>query len=390
MLSENTIAIIKSTVPILEVHGLVITETFYRTMFKRNPEVKNYFNQSNQKDGKQPLALAQTVLAAAKNIDKLHTLGPAIIHIGQKHRSLHITPALYNIVGENLLIAIKEVLGNAATDEIMNAWAEAYGAIAEAFIAMENELVRQTLQTGGWEGYMPVKVVKVEEECDNIKSFYLEPLMKKALPNHLPGQYISILVDIPNLSYKQPRQYSLSMIPKSEYYRISVKKEEKGVVSSLLHTNWKEGDILNIAAPAGTFVYEANEEKPVVFIAGGIGITPLLSMLYEAKNSNRPIQFVHCVENGHIHPFKQEVQNIAEGCPNVATTTFYANPLENDQYDVSGLITKEWIANNIAKNADVYICGPTGFMKFVVETCYEQGMNKENIRYEMFGPNVGF
>lgn len=389
MLSKKTIEIVKATVPVLEVHGVTITETFYRTMLTRNPELKNYFNQSNQKAGKQPLALAQTVLAAAKNIDQLHVLAPAIQHILHKHRSLHITPELYTIVGENLLLAIAEVLGEAATDDIMNAWKEAYFAIADVFISLENELVRETLQNGGWEGYEAVVVTKIVEECDNVKSFYLENRSKKPFPVHIAGQYISVLVDVPSLSYKQPRQYSLSMLPNTEYYRISVKQEDSGTVSGLLHNNWKIGDVLHISAPAGNFIYEKKENTPVVFFAGGIGVTPLLSMLNQAQFDNRPIHFVQCVQNSKHHAFKEEITKIANNHSNITFTTAYSTPLQDDACDVTGFITKEWIQTNIDSNSDVYVCGPTVFMSHIVDSCHELGFNKSQVKFEVFGPFVG-
>ncbi|WP_232696529.1 NO-inducible flavohemoprotein [Brevibacillus daliensis] len=389
MLSDKTISIVKATVPVLETHGVTITETFYRTMFERNPEVKNFFNQSNQKAGGQPIALAQAVLAAAKNIDQLHVLEPAIMHIVHKHRSLHVTPELYPIVGENLLLAIKEVLGDQATDEIINAWAEAYGAIADVFISLENKQVKETLQQNGWEGYLPLIVTGIVQESSNIKSFYLKRPDDKTLPVHQAGQYISVQVDVPGVSYKQPRQYSLSMAPNSEYYRISVKKEEQGIVSGLLHNNWKMGDTLEAASPSGNFVYEGKENTPVVFIAGGVGITPLLSMLHVAKADTRPIHFVHCVQNSDVHPFAEEVKSLARSHMNLKVTTIYSNPIPVDQPDVVGLLSKEWIGKHVSKEADVYVCGPTSFMNHVVQCCQANGLAEEQIRFEVFGPSIG-
>ena len=143
MLNQKTIDIIKSTVPALKEHGLEITTTFYKTMFENNPEVKEMFNMDKQESGAQPKALAMTVLAAAQNIDNLEVLLPAVKKIGQVHVNTNVKPEHYPIVGKNLLIAIKEVLGDAATDEVLNAWGEAYEVIAKVFIDIEKEIYEQ-------------------------------------------------------------------------------------------------------------------------------------------------------------------------------------------------------------------------------------------------------
>lgn len=140
MLNQKTIDIIKSTVPVLKTHGVEITTTFYKIMFENNPEVKAMFDMNKQESGEQPKALAMTVLAAAQNIDNLEALLPAVKKIGQRHVELNVKPEHYPIVGENLLKAIKIVLGDAATDDIINAWAEAYELIAKIFIDVEKDI----------------------------------------------------------------------------------------------------------------------------------------------------------------------------------------------------------------------------------------------------------
>lgn len=121
MLTKQTIDIIKSTVPVLEVHGKAITTAFYQLLFENHPELLNIFNHANQREGKQQTALANAVYAAAAHIDRLEDILPAVKQIAQKHRALNVKPEHYPIVGENLLAAIKKVLGDAATPEIMNA-----------------------------------------------------------------------------------------------------------------------------------------------------------------------------------------------------------------------------------------------------------------------------
>lgn len=140
MLDQKTIDIIKSTVPVLKEHGLEITTTFYKNMFKNNPEVKPLFNMDKQNSGEQPKALAMTILAAAQNIDNLEVLLPAVKKIAEVHCNSKVNEVHYPIVRSNLLATIKEVLGDAATDEVIEAWGKAYGVISKIFIDVEKEI----------------------------------------------------------------------------------------------------------------------------------------------------------------------------------------------------------------------------------------------------------
>src|SRR5690349_3223008 len=129
-LSDRTIALIKATVPALEAHGLDITHRMYDRLF-RNGAIRDLFNQSHHGEtGSQPRALAGAVLAYARNIDRLQDFGPMVERIAQKHAGLNILPEHYPHVAEALLGAIGEVLGEAATPEILAAWGEAYWFLA--------------------------------------------------------------------------------------------------------------------------------------------------------------------------------------------------------------------------------------------------------------------
>src|SRR4029453_7661821 len=169
ILSAKSIQIIKSTVPVLEIHGVTITKRFYQLLFTNHPELLNLFNHANQKQGRQQTALAKAVYAAALHIDNLAAIIPVVKQIGHKHRSLGVKAEHYPVVGKYLLMAIKDVLGDAATDDILNAWAEAYGIIADAFISIEKEMyVEAHSQAGGWEGFRVFRVERKEKEgCDH-------------------------------------------------------------------------------------------------------------------------------------------------------------------------------------------------------------------------------
>lgn len=393
MLNEKTIEIIKSTVPVLEVHGTAITTHFYKTLFTKHPELLNIFNHANQREGKQQTALANTVYAAALHIDKLGAIIPVVKQIAQKHRALGVLPEHYPIVGETLLNSIKEVLGDAATDEIIGAWGEAYGVIADAFIGIEKDMYQEAKeQAGGWEGFRSFVVTKKVAESDCITSFYLEPEDGKAIASFLPGQYLTVRVHPEGEEYSHIRHYSLSDAAGKSYYRISVKREEHGVVSNYLHSDVQTGSILEISAPAGEFVLD-NKETPVVLISGGVGITPMISMLNTIvkEQPEREVVFIHGALNSSVHGLKAELQELAEKHANIKSYVAYSEPtqqdLEEKAYDKEGFMDLEWLQSIIpSKDADFYFCGPTVFMKMINSHLKALEVPAENIHFEFFGP----
>ncbi|MEP4524675.1 MAG: globin domain-containing protein, partial [Alloalcanivorax venustensis] len=194
MLTADQLAVIKATVPVLQEHGETLTRHFYQRMFEHNPEVRPYFNPAHQRSGSQQRALAGAICAYAQHVDNPAALTDAVELIAQKHVSLGIRPEHYPIVGENLLASIKEVLGDAATDDIIDAWAAAYGALADIFIGREADIYQEQEQRFGWQGFKPFVVARREPESDNITSFYLRPADGAALHPHKPGQYITLRV----------------------------------------------------------------------------------------------------------------------------------------------------------------------------------------------------
>lgn len=400
MLSEKTIQIIKSTVPVLETHGTEITKRFYQLLFSNHPELLNIFNHANQKQGRQQTALANAVYAAALHIDNLAAILPAVKQIGHKHRSLGIKAEQYPIVGQNLLAAIKDVLGDAATDEILQAWAEAYGVIADAFIGVEAEMYGEAeRQAGGWAGFKPFVVSRKAKESDVIASFYLIPQDGGAIASFEPGQYISIKTELPGEQYTHIRQYSLSDAPGKSYYRISVKREDaaedrpEGKVSTWLHRSVNEGDVLWLSAPAGDFTLRRGDGRPAVLISGGVGLTPMVSMLntLAATEPDRKVIFIHAAQSGNVHALKQEVTELAGLNPQVAVFYCYAEPTDNDKasksFDKEGYIDLTWLQSIVpTMDASFYFCGPVPFMKAMNRMLREFGAAESDIHFEFFGP----
>jgi nitric oxide dioxygenase len=402
MLTESTIAIVKGTAPVVAPLAEAITRRFYTLMFTHNSEVQAYFNPAHQHSGGQQKALAGAICAYAANIDNLTALGPAVEMIAQKHCSLGIQPEHYPIVGKHLLVAIKDVLGAAATDEVIAAWGEAYGFLADIFIAREAAIYqKQAATSGGWNGFRKFVVERKNRESEIITSFYLRPQDGGALATYKPGQYITVKIEHPNMT-TTPRNYSLSDRPGVDHYRISVKREPRlaagapaGLVSNYLHDYIQEGDTLKIGPPCGEFTLDLSlsVERPIILLSGGIGITPILSMLkcLAHHRVEVPIYFVHAARNGRVHALADEVRRIAAEMPNIRTHFRYdaphADDLKNKLCDSAGFVDRaflrEWLPTN---DADFYFCGPKPFMTGVFRALKEWEVDESRIHFEFFGP----
>ncbi|WP_342526992.1 NO-inducible flavohemoprotein [Chryseomicrobium sp. FSL W7-1435] len=387
MLSLETKSIIKATAPVLAQHGTTITTEFYRSLFDAHPELLNVFNHANQAKGRQQTALANTVYAAAVHIDNLEAILPSVVQIAHKHVSLGIVPEQYPIVGEYLLKAIKTVLGDAATPEIINAWAEAYGFIADVFISVEAGMYKKAEeQQNGWKLFKEFKVVDKVQESDAITSFYLQPTDGSKVPAYQPGQYISVRVHIPGETYTMIRQYSLSKAADEESFRISVKRESdldpNGKVSVYLHEQLEVGGTVEVTPPAGEFVLNEASSGPVVMLAGGVGITPLLSMTERLLQSAavRETLFLHAARSEKEAAFVNELQQLSATHEELTYRAFFS---DTD----NGFITRDILAT-VPKAADVYICGPVGFMESMIANLVALGFSEEQIHYEFFGPAI--
>lgn len=402
MLSPQTITTVKATAPILAEHGETLTRHFYARMFKHNPEVAPFFNPANQTSGNQQRALAGAITAYAANIDNLEVLGSAVELIAQKHASLMIKPQHYPIVGENLLAAIREVLGAGATDEVINAWGEAYGFLADILIGREKQIYSENAsKPGGWEGFKPFRVVRKEKESSNITSFYLTPADGAALPEFKPGQYITVRVTMPN-GQTTMRNYSLSDKPGRDWFRISVKREvgadahtPEGYVSNLLHRAIEVGAELEMAPPCGEFFLDVSEKhaRPLVLLAAGVGITPIMSILLSALDAmpGRDIVFIHGSLNEEVQAFKKTIDALAGKHPKLKVHYRYSDPAKAGVARTgnasTGLIDATLIEQLVpARDADYYFCGPQPFMVGIYHELLAWGMPPAQVHFEFFGP----
>lgn len=359
MLTPHQIELVKATVPVLQAHGVDLTKHFYARMLSKNPELRNVFNQAHQARGAQQQALAAAVLAYAQNIEHPENLLGAVKQIAQRHCSLGIRAEQYQIVGHHLIESIKEVLGAAATPELIDAWTAAYGMLADILIKAEQDIYnQQTAAQGGWSGWRPFECVNRVQESEDVVSFYFRPTDGGPVPNYLPGQYTTVRVFSKAMQIAQPRQYTLSQAAGSGMLRISVKLvlgtqgAPDGLVSSILHNRVKVGDVVELSAPTGGFALEdAKSEHPLVLIAAGIGITPMVPMLetLAVENPLRKVHFLYTTQNLAHYPLKKEVDAAIKGMPNAAKGIFFTQPGQADHlgvdYDAAGRITPANIRN---------------------------------------------
>jgi nitric oxide dioxygenase len=400
MLTEQDIATVKATAPLVAQHAVEITSRFYPRMFAGNPEVLSVFNMAHQRSESQPRALAGAICAYAANIDALDRLGDAVELIAQKHCALEIRPDQYPIVGRHLLAAIRDVLGEAASDPVLQSWERAYLALADILIRREAEIYDgQRAAPGGWQGRRRFVVDRKTPESAEITSFYLRPDDGGPLPAFRPGQYLTVHVDLPG-RVTPPRNYSLSDRPGRDYYRISVKREPApaahlpaGIVSNHLHDNVRPGDVLEIGPPCGNFYLDADGSRPVVLISGGVGLTPMLSMLHTLVDEGPavPVWFIHGARNGRVHALRDEVARIAEAHDHVQARFAYSEPdpvdLERGHCDRTGLIDLDWLQEVLPGNdCDFYFCGPRPLMRSLYRDLRRWDIPEDRIHFEFFGP----
>jgi len=396
-MTPQQIDLVKATVPVLRENGVALTGYFYNRMLGNNPELKETFNMGHQRSGAQAQALAGAVLAYAENIEDPSVLLPVVELIAHKHVSLNIQAPDYNIVGENLLHSISEVLTISMEDPLIDAWAAAYGQLADLFISTEKAIYEQHQQTqGSWLGWRKFKIAKKVNESEEITSFYLAPVDGGALPKYEAGQYISVRVFVEALGLKQPRQYTLSTRPQADYLRISVKREDEkgdlasGWVSNTLH-GLAEGSEIEVSAPTGNF-YLIDSSKRNVFISAGVGLTPMIAMLNQLVTLDmpQPASFIHACRSSQVHAMKQHIQEQKTKFPRLSTFTAYEFPHSGDvigeDYDVAGRLDLATVDTALLPaNADYYLCGPIPFMQQQHQALVARGIKPEQIHSEAFG-----
>lgn len=271
-----------------------------------------------------------------------------------------------------------------------------------------------------WAGWRKFRVQKVVVENDAVKSFYLLPHDGRPLPNFLPGQHLTFRLKVPGQSKPVVRCYSLSanaelLDPKKRhtgqntgdavqqeqlYYRVTIKHLRApvdeadvadGLGSAYFHTEVEQGDILDVKAPAGSYFLDTTEKTPVVLVAGGVGLTPSLSMLHTLKvlGSNREVWLFNANTSPQTAFLTEELGGLKQSLANFQVFNFYTQtenaPLFANEF--SGRLTCDHLQQLGAPyHADYYVCGPASMMKSIVGGLRELGVDEQRIHFESFGP----
>jgi ferredoxin-NADP reductase/MOSC domain-containing protein YiiM len=244
-----------------------------------------------------------------------------------------------------------------------------------------------------WPGFRPLKVAALHDESQHVRSVLLADPADTPLPKWLAGQSIVVRVPVDPAGAPLVRNYSLSNEPGSAGYRIGVKREPSGAVSAYIHDHVKVGDLIEVAAPRGSFFLD-DSPRPVVLVSAGVGITPVLSMLYSVADSgNRPVWWLHSARNSAEHAFAREAQNLLNRMPHSQSRIFYSSPDVADRkgadFDVQGRLSVESLCElGLPVEADVYVCGPEPFMDAISDGLVACGINARSIHAERFGAHA--
>ncbi|MET8130582.1 globin domain-containing protein [Streptomyces sp. NPDC005251] len=397
MLSAESAALVRATLPAVAGALDKITSRFYATMFHDRPELLDgMFNRGNQASGAQRRALAGSIAGFAGALLKNPDTRPDALlsRIAHKHAAVGVTDDQYTIVHKYLFGAIAEVLGDAVTPQVAAAWDEVYWLMAGALIGRE-ALLYQDAGVRPGETWRPWTVVERRTETPDVVSFLLRPADGERTPRARAGQYVSVRVRMPD-GVHQLRQYSLSSDPGGNLRRITVKRvtgdtgEPDGEVSNLLHDRVREGDELLLSAPFGDVFLDdpVDATTPVVLVSAGIGCTPMTGILAHlaALRSIRPVLVLHADRSPADHPLRAETHDLVRQLPGARADFWYERPGPEEPDARTGLM--DLSHTELPYKATVFLCGPLPFMREVRGQLLGAGVPARRIRYEVFGPDL--
>ncbi|MBG7702709.1 hemin transporter [Streptomyces sp. MC1] len=389
MLTEQSAATVRATLPAVGAAIGEITERFYARLFDAHPDLlRNLFNRGNQASGTQKQALAGSIAAFATHLlDHPDRRPDAMLgRIAHKHASLGVAPEQYDVVHEHLFAAIAEVLGEAVTPEVAAAWDEVYWLMANALIAIEKRLYEES----GGPGPRAWEVVERVEETPDVVTFRLRPADGGPVAGFRAGQYVSVGVTLSD-GARQIRQYSLTGAPGEAVRQISVKRVRgeatpDGEVSHHLHTRVRPGDVLELSEPYGDLVLAGDPDTPLLLASAGIGVTPMIAMLADlaAGGHGAPVTVVHGDRSPADHALRADHTAYAEKLPDTSAHFFYERDAEPGTR--TGLVDLTGIAVHPGTRA--YLCGPLPFMRAIRTQLIEKGVSPADIHYEVFGPDL--
>ena len=243
-----------------------------------------------------------------------------------------------------------------------------------------------------WPGFRRMRVVRLDRETASVVSLSLQQLDETVLPAPLPGQFLVLRLRAAPDGPMLVRNYSMSGMPGDRTYRVSVKREPGGVVSSYLHDHLCTGDILEVSAPRGGFTLRSGD-GPVVLLSAGIGATPVLAMLHSLSSaaSLRNVWWIYGARNGAEHPFAKESRGLLQTLVNGRSHIVYSRPDSGDKlgvdYDSLGHVDTPLLDRlRVPRDADFYLCGPPSFLRQMTEGLKTWAADSTRIHIELFGP----
>jgi uncharacterized protein len=246
------------------------------------------------------------------------------------------------------------------------------------------------------DGHRLLTLAAIEPESELVTSYWLASPDGAALPAPVAGQFLPIAADVPGHGVLR-RTYTISAYEAGRY-RLSIKRERlpgqpPGRVSNHVHDHWAAGDRIRAGAPRGHFILDPTSRRPIVLLAGGIGITPLLAMLRElaVREATREVILIMGMRHHRDHPYRSEVAGLARRMPNLTVHVRYSEQLahacEGQAPDSFGRIDEALLRDLVpAAEADVYLCGPGPFMNAMDQALAALGVPDERVRFEAFGP----
>lgn len=390
MLSAKSTETVHATLP--AVSGAIgeISVVFYDKLFTAHPEfLRDLFNRGNQANGTQQQALAGSIAVfASALVGRTDRQQAGMLNrIAHKHASLGITRDQYQVIYVHLFAAIAEVLGEAVTDEVAEAWTEVYWLMADALSGIEDQLYAEAGATTGntWRDH---RVVGRYAETDDTVTFLARPVDDAAVSRARPGQYVSVQVELPD-GAQQIRQYSLTST-RDDVVQFAVKHiigKPDGEVSGHLHEHVAEGDLLRISAPFGDVTLDEGSH-PVLLASAGIGCTPMINMLGDLAEtgSSRHVVAVHADHDQSTHALRADFDQLVEKLPNATAHVWYEAPQGEWPVERTGFVDLSAVA--IPQGTTAYLCGPLPFLRAVRAQLLDQGLPEDEIHYEVFGPDM--
>jgi len=228
------------------------------------------------------------------------------------------------------------------------------------------------------------------KESNTITSFYIKPKQGKVVQDYKPGQFITVRTSLTD-GTTLLRNYTVSSNPGNSYYRLTIKRELQGAMSRYFHDTLKVGSEIDVTLPMGDFYLNSTIETPIVLLSGGVGITPMMSMLeFVVKHQpQRQVYFLHSSLDKNVQPFRKRLKELSEEYNQLVVTTFHSHPLNDEKegidYNHSGFINKETLATTVKINPTYFMCGPVAFMETMYNYLIELAIPKDRILYEFFG-----